>query len=133
MLAVKVFSSAAMQPGLNNIGSVTLNNSVSSAIAIASDSSTTTIETIPDSVLGFGINKPTPGEAILVSGGSPDFDFFGTVNNGGGLGSSPGLLAQITGVGGALIDISGPGVSALQGTGEGVSITNIDNSAVWCW
>jgi len=107
-----------------NIGSVTLNNSVSSAIAVVGDAATINIETEPDLTLGYGINKPTPGAAIVVSGGAPTLDFFGTINNSGSLGSSVGYLAQIVGVDGGDVTISGPGLAALRDTGDGVFISN---------
>ena len=96
------------------------------------DSSSTTILTTPDSVLGAGINKPTPGAAIAINGNGPSgsgptlVDFFGTINNEGGLGSSPGYLINIAEVDEAKISITGPGTNALLDTGDGVQIADID-------
>jgi hypothetical protein len=119
---------------LNNIGSLTLNNSANNAISIVDDNSSTTILTTPDSVFGAGINKPTPGAAISITGNftggtGPKVDFFGTINNEGGLGSSPGYLINIAEVDQANISITGPGTNALLDTGDGVQIADIDETA----
>ena len=122
----------ALTETTNNIGNVTLNDSANNAITILNDNSITNILTTPDAVLGFGINKPTPGSAITIQGTdptappSPTVDFFGTINNTGGLGSTPGYLVQINDVEKANIKISGPGTNALVDTGDGVAIESID-------
>jgi hypothetical protein len=111
-----------------NIGNATLVNSVSTAIAVVDDNSTTRIETVPNTSANpsytSGIIKNTDGSAIAISGGAPTFEYFGTINNAPPTGGSPGYIIQAVGVGsGAEIIIGGPGGSPLADSGDGVLLS----------
>ena len=116
-----------------NIGSMTLIDSVTTSIAVLNDSSTTTIETVPNTAANpaytSGIVKNTDGSAIVIGGGSPNFTYFGTIlNSPPTTGPGLGYLLQIAGVDAATINISGPGNSPLVDQGDGVFINNVDRN-----
>ena len=116
-----------------NIGSMTLIDSVTTSIAVLDDASTTSIETVPNTTVNpaytSGIVKNTEGAAIVLAGGSPNFKYFGTIlNSPPTTGPGLGYLAQIAGVDGATIDISGPGNTPLVDQGDGVFINNVDRN-----
>jgi hypothetical protein len=106
---------------INNIGNLTIVNPERSAIFIRDDSSTTSVTSVATSTYAFGINKGTGDAAIGISGGSPDFSFFGTINN--TTASTPnGPIIGIEGVTGSTISIGGPGLDPLRDNADGVSI-----------
>ena len=117
-----------------NIGNATLINSVSTAIAVVDDYSTTTVETVPnilaDPSYTAGIIKNTDGAAIVLLRGAPNFTYFGDIVNSPTAGGPLGYLAQIAGVENAtgtanIITISGPGVDPLLDQGDGLFINNV--------
>ncbi len=117
-----------------NIGSMTLIDSVSTSIAVLDDSSTTNIETVPNTTVSSryssGIVKVTDGAAIVLAGGSPDFTYFGTILNEPPTGIGLGYLTQIAGVSDATITISGPGNTPLDGRGDGIFINNVSGNTI---
>ena len=117
-----------------NIGSMTLVNSVNTAIAVLNDDSTTKIETVPNTTASplytSGIVKNTDGSAIVINGASPEFEYFGTISNTPPAGIGLGYLTQIAGVADAKITISGPGNAALSGNGDGIFINNVTGDSI---
>ncbi len=116
-----------------NIGNVSLTNSVNTGILLKNDSATTSIS----SDAGTGIVKSTAGTAIGVDGGAPIFDYFGTVNNAPI--SGDGYLLQVfntVGVGAdpatrtGRITVDGPGANSLLDSGDGIYISNVENTTV---
>ena len=121
-------------PTTINIGSMTLVNSVNTAIAVLNDDSTTDIVTVPNTAANpsytSGILKNTDGSAIVINGASPDFTYFGTISNNPPTGIGLGYLTQIAGVADATITISGPGNAALSGDGDGIFINNVTGDSI---
>ena len=111
---------------------MTLIDSVTTSIAVLDDASTTSIETVPNITANpaytSGIMKNTDGSAIVLSGGTPDFKYFGTILNEPPAGIGLGYITQIAGVTGGKIDISGPGNTPLDGRGDGVFINNVSGT-----
>ncbi len=116
-----------------NLDNVSLTNSVNTGILLKNDNATTLIS----SDAGTGIVKGTAGAAIGIDGGSPIFDYFGTINNAPTTGS--GYLLQVfntTGVGGdpatqtGRISVDGPGSNTLVDSGDGIYISNVDQTIV---
>ncbi len=117
-----------------NIGNATLVNSVSTAIAVVNDNSTTTIETVPNTTASpsytSGIVKNTDGSAIVLTGGAPIFTYFGTINNAPPAGGGLGYILQVADISNAtgtqnVINIFGPGGYPLVDSGDGVFIRNV--------
>lgn len=121
-------------PTTINIGSMTLVNSVNTAIAVLNDDSTTDIVTVPNTAANpsytSGILKNTDGSAIVINGASPDFTYFGTILNTPPTGIGLGYLTQIAGVADATITIRGPGNTALSGDGDGIFINNVTGDTI---
>jgi hypothetical protein len=116
-----------------NLDNVSLTNSVNTSILLKNDNATTSIS----SDAGTGIVKGTAGAAIGIDGGSPIFDYFGTINNAPASGN--GYLLQVfntTGVGGdpatqtGRISVDGPGSNTLVDSGDGIYISNVDQTIV---
>ena len=116
-----------------NIGNVSLTNSVNTGILVKNDNATTSIS----SDAGTGIVKGTAGAAIGIDGGAPIFDYFGTINNAPTAGS--GYLLQVfntVGVGAdpatrtGRITVDGPGSNSLVDAGDGIYISNVENTTV---
>ncbi len=116
-----------------NLDNVSLTNSVNTGVLLKNDNATTTIS----SDAGTGIVKNTAGAAIGIDGGSPIFDYFGTINNAPASGN--GYLLQVfntTGVGGdpatqtGRITVDGPGSNSLVDSGSGIYISNVDQTIV---
>ena len=106
---------------INNIGNLTVVDPETTAVFIREDSSTTSVTSIATSTQAFGITKATGAAAIGISGGSPNFTFFGTISN--TTSSSPnGPIIGIAGVNNGTITIGGPGLNPLQDNSDGVLI-----------
>ena len=109
---------------INNIGNLTIVNPQTTAVFIREDSSTTSVTSVATSTQGFGITKATGAAAIGISGGSPDFTFFGTISN--TTSSSPnGPIIGTAGVSNGTITIGGPGLNPLQDNSDGVLIGDV--------
>ena len=110
-----------------DMGNVTLVNTTPTAIAVIDDAARTSIVATPLSgVSAYGIEKTSgDGPAISIDGGSPNFTFFGLINNTATTGTAGGIIG-INSVTGAKINISGPGTTPLQDSGPGVVIANAD-------
>ena len=104
-----------------NMGNVTLVDSQTTAIFVSEDESTTNIRTTATSTSNFGIRKNGGDAAMAIYGGSPNFTFFGTVENSP---PAPGnnFLVDIRGTSDAVIDISGPGLTPLNDSADGIAI-----------
>ena len=115
-----------------NIGSATLVDSVQTGILVLNDESITKIETVPNTTAGpaftSGIVKTTDGAAIAISGGSPNFTYFGTIENTRPAGIGLAYLTQISNVDDAIISITGPGNTPLNDNGDGVFINGVEGT-----
>jgi hypothetical protein len=111
-----------------NIGSTTLLNNASTAISIQTDASTTRIETVANTQANplaiAGIVKDTVGAAIAISGGEPDFTYYGTIRNTPTIGATPSYIIQADNVSGGALNIGGPGVYPLHDQGDGVLLSS---------
>ena len=112
-----------------NMANVTLAESDNTAIFLFDDDATTNIRTTPTSTYAFGLMKSDGDAAISIQGGSPTFNFFGTVENTPPSGGNN-FLAEIRGtpagapITDAVIDISGPGLTPLNDSADGIFIDN---------
>ena len=113
------------KPGtINNIGNLTIVNPQTTAVTLRDDSSTSSVTSVATSSQSFGITKSTGNAAIGLSGGSPDFSFFGTISN--TTSTSPnGPIIGIEGVNSATISIGGPGLDPLRDNSDGVLIGSV--------
>jgi hypothetical protein len=117
-----------------NIGNATLVNSVSTAIAVVNDDSITKIATVPNTAANpaytSGIVKNTDGSAIVINGGTPNFDYLGSISNAPPAGGGLGYILQIADTFNStgtqnVISIAGPGGYPLVDSGDGVFIRNV--------
>ena len=71
-----------------DLGNISLTNTVDQGIYVFNDSSDLNIR----SDNGTGIVRNTSGAGILVTGGTPDVDYFGTIENTTPAGGTPGYV-----------------------------------------
>jgi hypothetical protein len=109
-----------------DVDNVSLTDNVNAAIAVINDSSTTAIT----SGLGSGIVKSTPGAAISVEGGMPNFDYFGPIANNPAAASPASFLANVSDLTGGNVRILPLPGAPFQDTGDGIQILNNANATV---
>ena len=113
-----------------DIGNLSLVDTVNHGVYVFNDSSDLNIR----SDGGAGITRTIDGAGILVSGGTPDVDYFGTITNNPPAGGTPGYILQVTDIQAptspnateAVITLNGPGATPFTGTGDGILITRVD-------
>ena len=104
-----------------SMANVTLAESENTAIAVSNDNSTSSIRTTPTSTYDYGIVKKDGDAMISIQNGSPNFTFYGTAENSPPAGTNNRLI-EIVGTNNAIINISGPGLTPLIDTADGVFI-----------
>ncbi len=116
-------------PTFINIGNATLADNTNTAIFVLNDSSTTNITAEGNATYASGISKRGGQSAIFIEGGSPQFTYFGTIENSAPTGAAN-RLTTITDVNNADINISGPGILPLVDAASGVGINNATTSTI---
>ena len=115
--------------GTTNIGSVTLADSKNTAIYVQNDNSTTNITTTNTSTYAFGITKSDGAPAIFINEGTPNFNFYGTIQNAPPA-AGTNFIVDIRDITGGTVDISGPGTFPLNDSADGLLIDNAGNATI---
>ena len=115
--------------GTTNIGNVTLAESKNTAIYVQNDNSTTNITTTNTSTYSFGITKSDGAPAIFINEGTPNFNFYGTIQNAPPA-AGTNFIVDIRDITGGTVDISGPGTFPLNDSADGLLIDNAGNATI---
>lgn len=108
------------------IDNVSLTDNVNAAIAVLNDSSTTFIS----SGGGSGISKTTPGAAISVEAGSPNFDYLGPISNAPAAANPASFLINVSQLSGGNVRILPLPGSPFTDSGDGIQIVDNSNATV---
>ena len=106
-----------------DIGNISLTNTVDQGIYVFNDSSDLNIR----SDNGTGIVRNTSGAGILVTGGTPDVNYFGTIEQ-DSTGGAPGYILHAVDIAttNSVITLAGPGATPFTGTGDGILIQRVN-------
>ncbi|MGI9458923.1 MAG: hypothetical protein ACR2NF_02900, partial [Pirellulales bacterium] len=106
-----------------DIGNISLTNTVDQGIYVFDDSSDLNIR----SDNGTGIVRNTSGAGILVTGGTPDVNYFGTIEQ-DSTGGAPGYVLHAVDIAttNSVITLNGPGATPFTGSGDGILIQRVN-------